>query len=312
MSKPFRIAVAGIGGVGGFYAALLSKAYEHNRDYEITVLARSESKKVLETTGLTLHYNNEILVTHPHRVTADPSGDGFYDLIMLCSKSYDLPDMLQLLKNNIGPETYVLPLQNGVESNSIIAQEYPQAKLLTGCVYIVSKRTAPGVITVKGSYNRLLFGSSTLPEKELQQLETIFTGAGINTERYADIESKVWEKFTFISPVATYTSAYNINLGNILAQPEHLEPFSALMQEVIAVARKNGIALPADCFEKNMNVVRSLPPSTTSSMHADLIAGHRTEVETLTQFVLRKAHELDVPAPQYSRIGQMIYFQLYR
>lgn len=310
MSKPFRIGVAGMGGVGGFYAARLALYYFHNRGYEITCITRNKSLQAIKQNGLTLHYGGETIHATPHVVTDKP--EGVFDLLLLCCKSYHLAEVLEQLAPHIGPQTIVLPLQNGVESEQQLAARFPDAQVLNGCVYIVSKRTAPGEIRVKGTYNRLLFGKPGLDVQTATMLTQVFEAAGIHTEYYDDIADKVWQKFTFISPVATYTTAYNMTLGEICSSPEHLARFSALMHEVIAVGRAAGQHLDADCFEKNMQVVRTLPADTTSSMHADFVAGNQTEADTLTKYVTVLAAKLNVEVPAYREVSNRLYHQLYR
>lgn len=310
MSNPFRIGIAGMGGVGGFYAAILSRHYFHNHDYEITCITRNQGLKAITGNGLTLHYGGETIHATPHGVTDKP--DGIFDLLLLCCKSYHFPEVLEQLAPNIGPHTFVLPLQNGVESAQQVATRFPDAQVLNGCVYLVSKRTAPGVIRVKGTYNRLLFGKAGLDTGSAAMLTQLFEATGVKTEYYDDIADKAWEKFTFISPVATYTAAYNITLGEICSSPEDLARFSKLMHEVIAVGRAAGQQLDVNLFEKNMQIVRSLPPDTTSSMHADFVAGHQTEADTLTRYVTLLATKLNVEVPVYREVANRLYYQLYK
>jgi 2-dehydropantoate 2-reductase len=310
MSAPFRIGIAGIGGVGGFYAAMLSRHYFHNRGYEITCITRNKSLEVITENGLTLHFGEETIHATPHVVTDKPVG--IFDLLLLCCKSYHLDQVMEQLAPHIGPQTLLLPLQNGVESAQQVAARFPDAQVLNGCVYIVSKRTAPAEIRVKGNFNRLLFGKAGLDAGTAAMLTQLFEATGVKTEYYDDIADKAWEKFTFISPVATYTTAYNMTLGEICSSPEDLARFTALMHEVIAVGRAAGQQLDATLFEKNMQIVRSLPKDTTSSMHADFVAGRQTEADTLTRYVTLRATDLHVEAPVYREVANRLYYQLYK
>ncbi len=310
MSNPFRIGIAGIGGVGGFYAARLAHHYFHNRAYEITCITRNQSLRAIAENGLTLHFGGETIHATPHVVTDKPVG--IYNLLLLCCKSYHLKSVMEQLAPHIGPQTFVLPLQNGVESVRQVEARFPEAQVLNGCVYIVSKRTAPAEIRVKGTYNRLLFGRAGLDTATAAMLTQLFEATGVQTEYYDDIADKVWEKFTFISPVATYTTAYNMTLGEICSSPEHLARFSALMREVIAVGRAAGQHLNPECFETNMQIVQHLPPDTTSSMHADFVAGRQTEADTLTRYVTLRAAALQVEVPVYREVTNRLYYQLYR
>jgi 2-dehydropantoate 2-reductase len=101
----------------------------------------------------------------------------------------------------------------------------------------------------------------------------------------------VWQKFSFISPVATYTSAYNINFGEILKDKEHSGRLEKLMKELELLANKLHIHLPDDVIEKNFELIKKLPEHTTSSMQLDFSNKRKTELETLTGFVVKKSQE---------------------
>ncbi|MCC9165525.1 ketopantoate reductase family protein [Pontibacter harenae] len=216
MQKKFRIAVVGIGGVGGFYGAKLAQQYASSENHEIIFIARGDHKAKIAEQGLVLDYADTREAIKPDLVTNNLEELGKLDLILFCVKSYSLNTVAKALEGSIDESTYLLPLLNGVESIEYLSQLYPKSKLLWGCTYIISSVAAPGEVKVQGKLNRLVWGNPGLRNEDLAQIRQLFDEAGIHNELYEDIKDKVWEKFSFISPLGSFTSSTNVPAGNIL------------------------------------------------------------------------------------------------
>ena len=83
-----KIAVVGIGGVGGFLAGAIGSTYEE----QLTLVARGARKEILKEQGLVLHSDlrGEICV-HPHAVVTAQELEE-QNVIFLCVKNYSLED----------------------------------------------------------------------------------------------------------------------------------------------------------------------------------------------------------------------------
>ncbi|WP_299757177.1 ketopantoate reductase C-terminal domain-containing protein [uncultured Pontibacter sp.] len=170
-------------------------------------------------------------------------------------------------------------------------------------MYIISSIKSPGVVQVQGKYNRLVWGNPKLKQEKLEHLKWLFDEAGINHEFYGqEVEAKVWEKFSFISPVASLTSLTHKSMGSIMANEELKLQLQQLMQELVLVAKAKGINLPLDMVERNLAVVEKLPQEATSSMERDFASGNRTELENLTGYIVREAEKFGLPVPQYQQV----------
>lgn len=302
MDTKFRIAVVGIGGVGGYYGSLLAKKYGSSDRYEVIFIARGAHKEKIAAEGLTLKYDGSSEAVRPTRVTDDMARLGKLDLILFSVKSYSLHQVAVELKESISANTFLLPLLNGIESIEYLDKMYPNSKLLWGCTYIISSVTSPGVVEVQGKYNRLVWGSPALAPQDLEFVKGILDNADIQNELYPDIKDKVWEKFSFISPLASFTSNTNEPAGNILQQEALKAQLRELIQELKSVATAKGIRLPQDIVENNIQLLNKFPKETTSSMHRDYMNGNQTELENLTGYIVREGEKAGVATPAYSRI----------
>jgi 2-dehydropantoate 2-reductase len=291
MKTKYNIVIAGIGGVGGFCGAKLAQAFSGSEEVEINFLARGAHLDAIRKTGLQLETDQEKIVANPNKASADPKELGKPDLIIFCCKSYDLESTAELFRPFVQPGTLLLPLLNGVDNSARLKNVFPGNQCLEGLTYMVSRIVAPGSVKQSGAVSALYFGGPYALKKEMEFIEKIFSDAKINATLHPNILQMVWQKFLFISPVATYTSAYNISFGAILKEKEHSERLEKLMNELRLLAGKLHVYLPDDVIEKNFELIKKLPDHTTSSMQLDFSNKRKTELETLTGFVVRKSQE---------------------
>lgn len=302
MSKIYRVAVAGIGGVGGFYGGTLAAFYGNSKEVEIHFVARGQQLEAIRQSGLKLVTDEKELTTFPRSVTDDPSGLGNIDLVLFCCKTFDYNELVSSFSGSVSEKTLLLPMSNGVDNTEKLQELLPEAKSLYGCVYLFSSKEADGVVKAQGDLNQLLFGNSSIPDEELVRVEKLFRDAGLNVNRPANIQQKIWEKFSFVSPLACVTSACDCTVGEIFKSRVHKELLFGLMHELVEVADRDGIKLPDDVIEMNIEKMSKLPHGATTSMHSDFILNRPTELETLTGFVVKRGGELGVDIPSYRDI----------
>ncbi len=294
-----KIAITGIGGVGGYFGGMLAKKY-FSGPHEIFFIARGENEKIIRENGLKMQTMNGEFTVHPKMVTHDPSKTGAVDLLICCTKGYDLEEAVIQCKPCITYNTVILPLLNGVDATERISKIYPENEVWEGCVYLVSRLAEPGVIMETGNVRKLFFGSDIGQKEMMHSSEKIFSDAGIDATYSENITETKWEKFLFISPIATLTSFLNKNIASLFADVESEKLLHQLLSEINAVAIANGIILPENITLINIDKMRSLPPETTTSMHSDFKKGGRTELESLTGYVVRLAKSLEVSVPVFN------------
>lgn len=306
MNRKYRIAILGIGGVGGFLGGLLAAAYNNTGNVEVVFITRGSNGQAIREKGLKLITASGERIVHPGEVIDDPASAGVIDLLICCVKSYALESSMSSLATSITADTIILPLLNGVDNAERIKNVFPQAKVLQGCIYVVSKLMEPGVVQQRGEFWSLHFGSNTMPAAEKKDVQNIFKEAGIDAVIEDDIDGKMWSKFSFISPVATYTSAYDTSIGQILDSEEHTRLIRVLMAELLTLAKAMNIRLPEDSMEKNFLVMQKLPYEATSSMQADFVNKRQTELETLTGYVVMQAERQGIQLPSYSKMYELL------
>jgi 2-dehydropantoate 2-reductase len=73
--------------------------------------------------------------------------------------------------------------------------------------------------------------------------------------------------------------------------------YRALVEEVAAVGRAEGVALGAGAVDAVMKAAESLAPTAYSSMHHDLTTGRPLELDALHGHLVRLGRHHGVPTP---------------
>lgn len=298
-----RIGFLGLGGVGGYFGAKVSRAVSSRAvgsHTEVVFLAREKTAAAIRANGIKLITPEEEFVAHPAVVATNAGEAGKIDYLIVCVKSYDLESSLQHFKECISPQTIILPLLNGIDAEEKIKTMFPSNEVWSGCVYIVSRITAPGVITETGNIHKFHFGGTD--SKKCDELFRILKSAHEDVFLHDNIRHVVWEKFIFISTIASLTSYLDVCIGKILESETSRSLLEQLMDEMCAVACAENIALPADIASVTLEKMSRLPFETTSSMHRDFQAQRATEYLSLTYHVVELAKKHNIDVPLYRRV----------
>jgi len=298
-----KIIIAGIGGVGGYFGGLLAKYYYQNKNIRIDFFARGQHLEEIQKNGLKVIKNENEFIAIPNIATDNPKIIGIADLIIICTKSYDIETVIQQLRPCINQETVILPLLNGLDSKEKIKRVFPNNIVLEGCVYIVSRLKQFGVVQNSGNIQELYFGLDNFPGDKLHLFENIFRKANIEATFSGNISKVIWEKFIFLSPTATVTSYYDQCIGEILGDKESFETLIGLIDEVKQIAKAKEIIVSDDIADQTLRILKTLPFETTSSMHSDFKnKKEKTELKSLTGFVVKEGLKYNIDTPNYKKI----------
>ena len=297
-----KIAIVGTGGVGGFLGGLLARRYRDDPEVDIYFISRGQALENIRSRGLIVESQQGNFTARPKAATDSAAEIGEMDYILLCTKAYDIEGAVGQIRPAIGPRTVILPFLNGVDSAEKIKRMLPGHAVWDGCVEVVAFIVEPGRIAEHTNGYRYLFGSAQGPDERLEELERIFTDAEVRARLVPDITRRVWDKFAFISTVATATSYTDEPYGGVLGNPDYRAQFTALLDEFQAVAKAKGIVLSDGIAAQVVDQMERIPADTTTSMQRDFRAHRSTELESLTGYIVREGKRLGVPTPTYDRM----------
>ena len=294
-----RIAVVGAGGVGGYYGGRLAKA-----GVDTTFLARGATLEALRTRGLRVDSVNGDFVLDSVQATDDPSSVGPVDAILMTVKTWQIAGAAAGLGPMIGPETVVVPLENGVDAADVLAGVVGREHVLGGLCAIVSFLVAPGHIRHAAFDPLIVLGElDNRPSDRTVRLRDTLIGAGINAEIPQDIHRSLWTKFLFIATMSAVGALTRVPLGVWRADPDIRAIADRSVREVVAVATARGIDLGADAVERTWERYDGLPAPSTSSLQRDVMEGKPSELDAQIGAVVRLGRESGVPTP----VSEILY-----
>jgi 2-dehydropantoate 2-reductase len=305
-----KIAIVGIGGVGGYYGGLLAKRYSGHEDAEIVFIARGDHLKQIKTNGLNLITEKGTYIIRPDLATDTPHGCGIFDCVIFCVKAYGLEESAKLLSPSIGENTVVISLLNGVDNADRLSAVLNKGKIFNGCVYIGAHIVRPGVVQQAGSLNKLFFGNESDDKIAANNIENILKEANIDAEFRTDIKNIAWEKYVLISAFATATTFLNETMRGVIDSKKEKGLLDDLLTEVLRVAEAKRIELPKNIRKEIIAKVSTFPPETKTSMQMDSEKGNQTELETFTGYIVHEAEKHGIPVPNYKRIYAALKKQL--
>lgn len=289
-----RVVIFGTGGVGGYFGGRLAQAGE-----DVTFIARGQHLAAIHAHGLRVDSLKGNFTVQPAQASSDPAAVGPVDAVIVGVKAWQVETAAEAMRPMVGPNTFIVPLQNGVEAPARFARVFGEARVLGGFCRIVSMVAGPGHITQTAGDPYVAFGElDNRPSERTAQLLAAFRRAeGVTAEIPADIHVAMWSKFLLISAWSGMGAVTRAPVGVWRSLSETRQLWLQAMQEVAAVARANGIALPDDILERSTSYVDGLMPHATASMQRDLMAGYPSELDTLCGGVVRLGHEAGVPTP---------------
>jgi len=297
--------ILGSGAVGGYYGAKLVRA-----GHDVTFIARGAHLAAIRERGLEIRSPALGDFTVRARAEEDTSLVGPVDVVIVAVKAYDNASALDLIAPMVGPNTTVLPLQNGVDSVDELAERVGQAPIVGGVTYVATALTAPGVIDQTGTHRRIVFGevfgSPPRLTERIAALRDALAGADIQAEAVADGRVPIWEKFIFLVSLAGFTGAARLPIGPILADDQIRGAFLDGCREIERLARAEGVPIAADIIERIGAYVDGIPKTMRSSLLIDLAQGKRIEVEQLQGSVVRRAARAGIPVPIMSTLYSVL------
>jgi 2-dehydropantoate 2-reductase len=297
-----RIAVMATGALGGYFGARLAQG-----GHEVAFVARGRQLEALRAHGLRVDSPLGDVHLPDVEVTDEPAGIGPVDLVLFTVKLWDTVEAADAIKPLLGGSTAVVSFQNGVVKDEVLRQALGAEHIIGGACYIAATIAEPGVIRHSGTLAKLVFGEydGSLSAR-VRQFRDACADGGIDAEVSDRIEQAIWEKFVFLVGVSGTTSLARSAIGPIRSHPPSRAFLHDVMEEVVHVARVQGVALPVGYADDRLAFVDQLNPSAASSMSHDLERGNRLEVDWLSGDVVERGTRLGVATPCNRAISDIL------
>jgi 2-dehydropantoate 2-reductase len=297
-----RIAVVGVGGVGGYFGGRLAAG-----GADIQFIARGANLAALKAGGLKILSPQGDVVVPAVKATDDAKAVGPVDLVLFCVKLYDMQEAATtVLPPLIGPSTIVVPTQNGVDAVATLSKAVGAEHVAGGTTYVSSLLEEPGVIR-HVALGRLAFGAIKGEHPAaLQELRDLCARAGIDAKLSDRIVVDTWAKFVRLTVFSGITCIARSPIGVCLEDPRLLKLLDAAVHESVSVARGMQISLPHSAYDDTLAGLRALPPHAKASMLEDLERGRRLELPWLSGAMARIGDEVGVDTPTHDLFATLL------
>lgn len=296
-----RIAVIGAGAMGSIYGGHLSLRHE--------VYMVDTSRAVVDhinQEGITIEENGTSRVYRP-KALSSTEGMEPVDLVILFVKSLFSRAALSSNRGIIGPDTYVMTLQNGSGHEDIIGEYVSADHIIIGTTNDNGAVLGPGHVRHGGAGETNIGMPSGQAPEFLEGLKKELDACGFQAAVCANIRQLVWNKlFTNVS-LSAVTGILQVNIGYIAANAHAWEMTEALIHEAAAVARGLGLEADDEAIIKKVRDTSLMSPEGCTSIRADLRDGRKTEVDTISGSVVRAAEKCGVPVPLHRFVVEMVH-----
>jgi 2-dehydropantoate 2-reductase len=290
----------GAGALGCYFGARLAQA-----GARVTLIGRAGHIEAIRRDGLVFESAG---AKQTIRLDATTQPDGVRDakVVLICVKSADSDSAAGVIAPHLAADAGLLSLQNGVGNVERIHARTGRP-VAAGLVYTAASMPAPGHVRHTGG-GRIVIGAVKdcgADDTMLAELAELFRAAGISTEISANVETELWVKLMANCAYNAVCALTGKAYGEMLAMPEIRALMQDAAEEVIALAGKKGVAIPAGAMAAMFRIAETMP-ATMSSTAQDLAKGRATEIDYLNGYVAREAEALGVPAPLNRSLNALI------
>jgi 2-dehydropantoate 2-reductase len=274
-----RIAIVGVGAIGGVTAALLQQA-----GHKLLLCTRRAMS------GLSVD-TPDGLVKVQETFISDPSEAFEVDWVIVSTKAYDVAGAAKWLEKLCSNGAPVAVLQNGVEHRERFAPYIPMEQILPVMVDCPAERQTADRVRQRGVMHL------KVPESALgRDFVKLFAGTPADATTVPDFLSVVWRKLCFNS--AGVLSALVMQPAGVVRGEALGEVALRIIRECAAVARAEGADLEENVADVVLEAQRAAPADSVNSMLADRQAGRPVEIDARNGVIVRLGlkHGIATPA----------------
>jgi len=224
------------------------------------------------------------------------------DLLIVSVKYTGLKAALEVMKNSIGPNTVIMSVMNGISSEAIIKERYPEAHV----IYSVAQGMDCMKMGNTVSYTKMgeiHIGCDNIDDKKyVNSVANFFETIKMPYIVEDDIIFRMWSKFMLNVGINQTCMVYGIGYGKALEkETEANRTLIAAFREVIAVANAEKVPLTEVQINQYIDILKTLNPENVPSMAQDRINKNPSEVDMFAGAVIElgKKHNIYTPTNEF-------------
>jgi len=286
-----RTYMIGSGAMGSFYGGLLAKA-----GYDVTLVdPREDHIQLVRRNGLIV---DGVRGRHMVQVPAVTTHEGLppCDLAIVFTDTNNTPAAAREARALLKPDGFALTLQNGIGNVEALVAELGEERVTAGVTMNSGAFPEPG----RASYtNAGMTSIGELDGRHSERIQTVakmLNEAGIETTVVDNPMSWIWSKFVHNCAANALAAITGLRGGEMFRTPEVSALQDRLLDEILAVVERKGIALvdpdPRRKIKAHARIRYNKP-----SMMQHIEQGRRTEIDSLNGAIVREARAMGMAVP---------------
>jgi 2-dehydropantoate 2-reductase len=288
-----NISILGAGAMGSFFGGLLAESGQ-----TVTLIDINEQHLgAIRDQGLRLQTDQGDRRIGTLRVNRPEEAVGHPDLLIVFTKTMHTASALRGVRHLLGEHTQVLSLQNGLGNVETIADLVDAERILIGVTTWPADMVGAGHVHSHGEGAIYLMTADGVARPALALCVEALQGAGLNCRADPNVWASIWEKVAFNAALNSVCAVTRCTVDQLDDIPEGRELALRIATEVVEVARASGVH--ADANKACGNVVNAIAKHRghKPSMLQDILAGRRTEVDSINGAVVKAATKLGLSVP---------------
>lgn len=296
-----KIAVIGVGAMGSLFAARLA-----NENNDVSLIEVSEAmieairRDGLRMTGLFGEKTYHLPVGPAERYAEA------FELLIVFTKGMHTKSAMEAVQHTIGPDTWVLTVQNGIGNVEVIEPFVARDRIIMGMTNWPSTLIEPGLIKVPGEGEIKIWAANGQGSDKLEGINRLLDEAGLHCALDPDVEVAIWEKLAFNSALNSLAAITGLTVGEMSDRQESRTIVFTIVDEVVSVARAKGLAVDASHIREAVEYAFANHRQHKPSMLQDRLAGRRMEIDTITGAVSKAGASLGIATPVTTTFAKLL------
>lgn len=285
-----KVTLIGLGAMGAFFAPKLD-AYLGKLNFRI--LADGERKERLQSKGVMISGTR-----HQFEVITPQEEGNPADLIIMCIKDTGLTQAIQDIRNQVGKDTLILCVMNGIESEERVAAIYGWEHVLYSYMR-VTIAMKDGVVESIPEWGKVHFGEAKneQPSERVLAIKELFDHCNIKYTIDPDMIKGMWFKFMCNIGENMTCALLGVPFGAFHVSDHANAIRCKAMLEVVEIANRLGIDLGQEDIDRQEVTIKNIPFPNKPSTLQDLENGYKTEIEMFAGKIVKLGEELGVSTP---------------
>ena len=297
-----RLGLVGTGAMGRVYAAILGDA--GNEVWAID--RRIDHIEAIRKNGLRLEgYSGDRTVKI--NATTDTTEVGPCQLVIIATKAMHVSAAAESAKALLGPDTIVLPIQNGLGNSVKVADILGPERVILGVVGgFGASIKGPGHAHHNGMELVRLGELNGPVSSRVEAVAEVWRAAGFSVKTFDDIDQLVWEKLVCNVCFSGTCAITEWTLEEVITDEDAWRVASGCATEAFNVAKAKGIHLDFDDPVEYVRNFGSKMPKSRPSMLLDLLEGCPSEIDVINGAIPPEGEKCGVPTPYNIVVSSLV------